>query len=89
MFAHAAVDQYDDINKELLQDMPKLVSDTEFFFEPLLAQLLVNQSKYFTALQQHAVQLANSTQYVFFFSLCSTLLIALACPMRTCRKSER
>lgn len=60
--AHPELDQYDDLNKELLFDMPKLVADTEFFFEPLLAQLLVNQSKYFTALQVHAAQLASSPQ---------------------------
>jgi hypothetical protein len=56
----AAKQAYDDLNAELIADMPKLVADTEHFFQPIVSLFIVNQAKFWQAMSAHVVHLSQT-----------------------------
>jgi len=44
---------YDDLNDELIKDMPLLHEDSEKFFVPIMSLFIVNKTKFFQALNAH------------------------------------
>jgi len=56
---HTATLQYEDLNRELIEDIPKLIADSESFFQPLIYQLILNQAAYWNAMAQHASTLSG------------------------------
>jgi len=49
---------YEDLNKELIDDIPKLIADSQNFFTPLIYQLIFNQALFWQGMSQHAAALA-------------------------------
>eukprot|EP01129_Flabellula_baltica_P015463 TRINITY_DN7891_c0_g1_i1.p1 TRINITY_DN7891_c0_g1~~TRINITY_DN7891_c0_g1_i1.p1 ORF type:complete len:372 (-),score=84.11 TRINITY_DN7891_c0_g1_i1:111-1226(-) len=51
---------YEDMNEELKRDIPLLLEDSVNFFLPILQNLIYTQSVFWSALGQHATELATS-----------------------------
>lgn len=51
-----AKQSYEDLNDELIKDMPLLVEDSEKFFAPLVALFIVNKSHFLQAMNNHSVE---------------------------------
>jgi len=51
---------YEDLNHEIIEDIPKLIADSEQFFQPLIFQLILNQAQFWNAMTQHANALGST-----------------------------
>eukprot|EP01125_Pyxidicula_operculata_P004679 TRINITY_DN1756_c0_g3_i1.p1 TRINITY_DN1756_c0_g3~~TRINITY_DN1756_c0_g3_i1.p1 ORF type:complete len:405 (+),score=135.70 TRINITY_DN1756_c0_g3_i1:647-1861(+) len=55
----SATAAYEDLNKELIEDIPKLLEDSMNFFQPLILLLILNQAKFWQSMSEQAVALAQ------------------------------
>jgi len=54
----ASTQAYEELNKEIIDDVPKLIADAEIFFMPLLNQLILNQAQFWALMAQHSAATA-------------------------------